>query len=73
MFNGFVNRRLQRAVHTGLPPNSPTDLTVRNPQFNADGSAEADTRLLPTERRTFGAVTGAQAMRTLQAQIRFQF
>ncbi|MEP6918224.1 MAG: hypothetical protein ABJC89_21430, partial [Acidobacteriota bacterium] len=62
--------------------NSPTDLTIRNAQFNADGSV-VSTRLTP---RTagFGAATNAQNRqpdggsggnynRTIQAQIRFQF
>ena len=62
--------------------NSPTDLTIRNPQFNADGSL-VSTRLTP---RTagFGAANGAQNRspdggsggnynRTIQAQVRFQF
>jgi hypothetical protein len=63
--------------------NSPTDLTIRNPQYNADGSI-VSTRLTP---RTagFGAATAAvnrspdggvntgNYNRTIQAQIRFQF
>ncbi len=62
--------------------NSPTDLTVRNSQFNADGSL-VSTRLTP---RTagFGAATNAQNRtpdggiggnynRTIQVQVRFQF
>jgi hypothetical protein len=44
---------------------------VRNAQYLADGSVDPN-RLIP---RTagFGAVTGAQAMRSIQAQIRFSF
>jgi hypothetical protein len=51
--------------------NSPTDLTVRNSQILPDGSLDP-ARSTP---RTagFGAATGAQAMRNLQVQIRFQF
>jgi hypothetical protein len=51
--------------------NSPTDLTIRNAQYQADGSINP-TRLTP---RTagFGAATNAQAMRNVQLQIRFAF
>ena len=50
---------------------SPTDQTVRNPQYNADGTLVA-TRLTPVN-AGFGAATAAQAMRTIQVQLRFQF
>ena len=70
MFNAF-NTVIYNGVARQLQLNSPTDLTVRNPQYNADGSLVA-TRLKPTD-AGFGAVNGAQAMRTMQAQIRFQF
>ena len=49
-------------VRTRLQFNSPTDLTIRNPQFLADGSVDP-TRLQPTN-AGFGAATGAQALRT---------
>jgi len=52
---------------------SPTDQTVRNPQFNADGTlVQSPNRLIP-QNAGFGAVTAAQAMRTVQVQLRFQF
>ena len=53
------------------PTNSPTDQTVRNPQYNADGTL-VQTRLTP-QNAGFGAVTAAQAMRSVQLQLRFQF
>jgi hypothetical protein len=70
VFNAFnavvINNR-----QTQIQYNSPTDLTVRNPQYLADGSLNPD-RLTP---RTagFGAATSAQNMRNLQLQVRFQF
>jgi hypothetical protein len=70
MYNAF-NTVIYNGRVTALQLNSPTDQTVRNPQFNADGSPVA-TRLRPQD-AGFGGVTGAQAMRTMQAQIRFQF
>jgi hypothetical protein len=51
--------------------NSPTDLTVRNSQFLADGSVDP-ARLKPNN-AGFGAATGAQNMRNMQLQVRFQF
>ena len=76
MFNAF-NTVVFSGRQGQLQLNSPTDLTVRNPQFNADGSlattgTPAVQRIKPQD-AGFGAVTGAQAMRSLQAQIRFQF
>ena len=82
-------RRLQcvqrggNARQTQLQLNTPTDLTIRNPQYvakegdttlapGAVGSVINSTRLLPNN-AGFGAVTGAQNLRNLQAQIRFQF
>ena len=70
LFNAF-NSVVFNAVSTQLQLNSPTDQTVRNPQFNADGTL-VSTRLIP-QNAGFGAVTGAQAMRTAQVQLRFQF
>jgi hypothetical protein len=51
--------------------NSPTDLTIRNAQYLANGQVDP-TRLTP---RTagFGAATNAQNMRNVQMQIRFAF
>jgi hypothetical protein len=70
VFNAFnavvINNR-----QTQIQYNSPTDLTVRNSQYLADGSLNPD-RLTPRN-AGFGAATNAQAMRNLQLQIRFQF
>jgi hypothetical protein len=70
MFNAFNTVVLDGRV-TQLQLNSPTDLTVRNPQFNADGAVNA-ARLKPKD-AGFGAATSAQSMRTIQVQLRFQF
>ena len=78
-----LNRYIITGRQTQIQYNSPTDLTVRNPQYNADGSV-VSTRLTP---RTagFGAANGAlnrspdggvntgNYNRTIQAQVRFQF
>jgi hypothetical protein len=50
---------------------SPTNQTINNPQYDAAGNL-IPTRLKPNN-AGFGAVTGASAMRSVQAQIRFQF
>ena len=65
-------RRLQQSFVSQVQLNSPTDQTVRNPQFNADGTLVQSDRLHP-QNAGFGAVTAAQAMRTVQVQLRFQF
>jgi hypothetical protein len=70
LFN-VLNTVVYNAFATSLQLNSPTDQTVRNPQFNADGTL-VQTRLIP-QNAGFGAVTGAQAMRTAQIQLRVQF
>ncbi len=70
MFNA-LNTVVFNGRQAQLQLNSPTDLTVRNPQYLADGTINP-ARLKPTD-AGFGAVSGAQAMRNLQAQIRFQF
>ena len=72
--DGFnvLNTVVFSARSTGLQYNNPADPnTLRNPQYNADGTLVA-TRLTP-QTAGAGAVTGAQALRTLQAQIRFTF
>jgi hypothetical protein len=56
---------------TQLQLNSPTDQTVRNSQYLANGQLDSN-RLTPRN-AGFGAVTSAQAMRSVQAQIRFAF
>ncbi len=59
------------ARQTTLQLNSPTDLTVRNSQYLADGSIDPN-RVKPNN-AGFGAVTGAGALRSIQGQIRFSF
>jgi hypothetical protein len=70
MFNA-LNTVIYNSVVTQLQLNSPTDQTVRNSQYNADGTLNP-ARLQPRS-AGFGAVNGAQAMRTIQLQLRFQF
>jgi hypothetical protein len=69
-FNAF-NAVIINARNTTLNYTSLTNLTPLNSQFLPDGSLD-QTRLTP---RTagFGAATGAQTMRNLSVQIRFQF
>jgi hypothetical protein len=50
---------------------SPTNLTLVNNQFNADGSLN-QSRLQPRN-AGFGAATGAQNLRNIQLQLRLQF
>jgi hypothetical protein len=69
-FNVF-NAVVYNARVTSLQLNSPTDQTVRNSQYLADGSVDPD-RLRPRN-AGFGAVTGAQAMRSIQLQFRLSF
>jgi hypothetical protein len=69
-FNAFDTVIYSSRV-TGVQYNSPTDQTVRNPQYNADGTL-VSTRLTPAN-AGFGAVNGAQALRSLQLQLRFAF
>ena len=70
LFNA-LNSTIFNARVNQLQLNSPTDPTVRNPQYLADGTIDP-ARLKPRD-AGFGAVTGAQAMRSMQLQIRFQF
>ncbi len=70
MFNAFdtvvySNRNTQVNIQ------SPTDPTVTNPQYNPDGSL-VPTRIRPAD-AGFGAATSAFNLRSMQAQIRFQF
>jgi hypothetical protein len=69
-FNAF-NQVFYSGRNTTMQMTSPTNQTVTNSQYLPDGSLDP-ARLTP---RTagFGAVTSAQAMRSMQAQIRFQF
>ena len=69
-YNAFnvvvINNRV-----TQIQYRSPTDLTVLNSQYLADGSLDP-TRLTPRN-AGFGAATSAQPLRTMQLTIRFQF
>ena len=56
---------------TQLQLRSPTDQTILNSQFNADGSIN-EARLTPRN-AGFGAATSAQALRSAQVQLRFNF
>jgi len=69
-FNAF-NAVVFNARNTTLQVTSPLVLTQSNPQYDASGNL-VQTRLTP-QNAGFGAATGAQAMRSMQAQIRFQF
>jgi len=69
-FNAF-NVAVINARNTTVQYRSPTDQTVLNSQYLADGSLDP-TRLTPRN-AGFGAATGAQPMRNLQIQLRFQF
>ena len=69
-FNAF-NAVIFNARNTTLQVTSPVNLTQSNPQYDASGNL-VPTRLQP-QNAGFGAATGAQAMRSMQAQIRFQF
>jgi hypothetical protein len=51
--------------------NNPTSMTLNNNQFNADGTLNS-ARLTPRN-AGFGAANGANAMRNIQLQLRFQF
>jgi hypothetical protein len=70
VFNVF-NTVVYNARNTTIQFNSPTDLTVRNSQYLADGSIDP-ARVKPNQ-AGFGAVTGAAGLRTVQGQIRFTF
>jgi hypothetical protein len=70
IFNA-LNSVIYNNRQTTLQLNSPTDPTIRNSQFNDDGTLN-QARLQPRN-AGFGAVTSAQAMRSVQLQLRFQF
>jgi hypothetical protein len=69
-YNAF-NTVVFNGRNTTIQYTSPTDQTVRNSQYLADGTLDP-TKLTP---RTagFGAVTAAQALRSLQVSFRFSF
>ncbi|HEV3217109.1 MAG TPA: carboxypeptidase-like regulatory domain-containing protein [Vicinamibacterales bacterium] len=67
-----LNTVVYNARQVAIQYNTPADpTTIRNNQYNADGTVN-QTRLTPANAGA-GAATGAQAMRTLQAQLRFIF
>jgi hypothetical protein len=70
MFNAF-NTVIINARQGQVQYNAPDNQTLRNSQFLADGSVDP-ARLKPNN-AGFGAATGAQNMRNLQLQVRFQF
>jgi hypothetical protein len=70
LFNAF-NDVVINGRQTQLQLRSPTDQTVLNSQYNADGSIN-QARLTPRN-AGFGAATSAQAMRSAQVQLRFNF
>jgi hypothetical protein len=70
MFNAFNTIVFDSRV-TQLQLNSPTDHTIRNPQFLANG--EVNPARLRPEDAGYGAANGAANLRTVQMQIRFQF
>jgi hypothetical protein len=69
-FNAF-NVVVYNARNNTLQVTSPVNLTQSNPQYDASGNL-VQTRFQP-QNAGFGAATGAQAMRSMQEQIRFQF
>jgi hypothetical protein len=70
VFNA-LNVAVINAFSTTATFNNPTSMTLTNNQYNADGSL--NTARLTPRNAGFGAATGAQNMRNLQLQIRFQF
>ena len=69
-FNAF-DTVVFNARSTTLSLNSPTNPTMRASQYLADGTPDP-ARLRPQD-AGFGAVTGAAALRSVQAQVRFTF
>src|SRR5262245_53691509 len=70
MYNAF-NVVVYNARQTQLQLVSPTNQTIRNPPFLADGSV--DPNRLKTTSAGFGAATCAQPLRTVQMQFRLSF
>jgi hypothetical protein len=70
VFNAF-NAEIITARNTTVTYVSPTNLTVVNNQFNADGSLNSS-RSKPNN-SGFGAATNAEALRNVQLQVRFEF
>ena len=69
-FNAF-NQVFYSGRNTTMQMTSPTNQTLTNSQYLPDGSLDP-ARLTPRN-AGFGAVTGAQALRSVQLQVRFQF
>jgi len=69
-YNAF-NTVIINARQTQVQFRSPTDLTVLNSEYRADGSIDPS-RLKPNN-AGFGAATGALPMRSMQLTVRFQF
>jgi hypothetical protein len=70
-FNVF-NTVVINAVNNTMQLSSPSNPTaITNDQYNSDGSL--NTARVTAANAGFGAATGAQAMRTIQAQIRLTF
>ena len=67
----IFNNPANNASNGRIDFNSLTDQTVNNSQVLADGSVNP-ARLRPNQ-AGFGAVTGAQALRSVQGQVRFLF
>jgi Carboxypeptidase regulatory-like domain len=70
MFNAF-NTVVYSARNNTINIQSPTDPTVTNPQYDAQGNL-VPTRIRPAD-AGFGGATNAFALRSMQAQLRFQF
>ena len=70
LFNAFNTVVIDSRV-TQLQLVSPTDQTIRNPQFLPNG--EVNPARVRPEDAGFGAANGAANMRTVQLQLRFQF
>jgi hypothetical protein len=70
VYNAFNTTVLNSRVTTATF-NNPTSMTLTNNQYNADGTLNAS-RVKPNN-AGFGAANGAQALRNIQLQLRFQF
>ena len=70
MFNAF-NNVIFSGRSTNMSLDNITNKTLTNFQYNPDGSV-VESRLRPNQ-AGFGAVTGAQTLREVQARVSFQF
>jgi hypothetical protein len=71
MFNAFNNVMFSNR-QANMTLNNHIDKVIQNSPFDADGNPIA-TRILPNGSAGFGVVTGARALRTMQARIGFTF